>query len=281
MERDHVHVQHHARPWAQQTASPTRTMALQPCRSTLARGGRHAARAFTPCLRAYTTESTTTTTPESFKMPEARDAAPRWSQTPPAMKAPLQMDFAKSPRNKIWAVNNSPERLDDMYNRLLGPGGSKMLPEELKWLAVTHKSFDQGRRGFNDRLALMGRLSLVMEATKDIVSKRPQEGSRMADEFGRAPFEHEQLASVDNLAVQGPRDVVGKEKLYALATNVGMLDVVRWKPRLPQRLEASGVEVVLNGAILAIIGAVTLQHGSVVAAKIVKERILARLPNDE
>lgn len=72
------------------------------------------------------------------------------------MKAPLQMDFAKSPRNKIWNVNNNPERLDEMYNALLGPGGSKMLPEELKWLAVTHKSFDQGRRGFNDRLALLG-----------------------------------------------------------------------------------------------------------------------------
>jgi large subunit ribosomal protein L15 len=72
------------------------------------------------------------------------------------MKAPLQLDFAKSPRNKVWAVNNDPARLDDVYNRLLGPGGSKMLPEELKWLAVTHKSFDQGRRGFNDRLALLG-----------------------------------------------------------------------------------------------------------------------------
>lgn len=66
------------------------------------------------------------------------------------------MDFARSARNKAWTVNSSPERLDEMYERLLGPGGSKMLPEELKWLAVTHKSFDQGRRGFNDRLALMG-----------------------------------------------------------------------------------------------------------------------------
>lgn len=74
------------------------------------------------------------------------------------MKAPLQLDFAKSPRNKVWAVNNDPARLDEVYNRLLGPGGSKMLPEELKWLAVTHKSFDQGRRGFNDRLALLGML---------------------------------------------------------------------------------------------------------------------------
>ena len=31
-----------------------------------------------------------------------------------------------------------------------------MLTEETKWLAVTHKSFDHGRRGFNDRLAYLG-----------------------------------------------------------------------------------------------------------------------------
>ena len=66
------------------------------------------------------------------------------------------MDFAKNPVNKLWVVNNDPKPLDDMYNRLLGPGGADMLPDEVKWLAVTHKSFDQGRRGFNDRLALMG-----------------------------------------------------------------------------------------------------------------------------
>lgn len=49
----------------------------------------------------------------------------------------------------------------------------------------------------------------------------------------------------------------------------------------PQNLESSGVEVVLNGAILAIVGAITLQHGSVVASKVVRERILARLPKNE
>lgn len=74
------------------------------------------------------------------------------------MKAPIQMDRAKFPQNKVWSVNSNPKVLDDMYERLLGQGGSKMLPEELKWLAVTHKSFDNGRRGFNDRLALMGML---------------------------------------------------------------------------------------------------------------------------
>ena len=70
------------------------------------------------------------------------------------------MDFAKNPANKIWKVNNDPEQLDAMYDRLLGQGGREMLPEEVKWLAVTHKSFDQGRRGFNDKLALLGRRNL-------------------------------------------------------------------------------------------------------------------------
>lgn len=48
----------------------------------------------------------------------------------------------------------------------------------------------------------------------------------------------------------------------------------------PRRLEASGVEVVLNSALMAIIGAVTLQHGSAVAAQVVRERILAQVPKD-
>lgn len=210
-------------------AITTTTMALTPCRARLMRP--NPTQIISSLTRTYATD---TTTPESFQAkPSSSDkTVPRWSQTPPAMKAGLQMNFAIDPRNKVWTVNNNPARLDEMYDRLLGPGGSKMLPEELKWLAVTHKSFDQGRRGFNDRLALMGKLALVMEATKDIVSKQPLAGAKVEDEFGREAFEHEQLLAVDNLNVESPKDVVGKEQLYDLAQQVGMLDVVRWKPRL-------------------------------------------------
>ncbi|KAK1253317.1 hypothetical protein MKX07_001394 [Trichoderma sp. CBMAI-0711] len=283
-------------------------MSLQSCRPSVARC-RHASRILTSCARAFATESSpSSSTPESFKVPagtttttaaaaaaaaaatepttNSSSAAittkpkPRWSHTPEGMKAPLQLDFAKSPRNKVWAVNNDPARLDDVYNRLLGPGGSKMLPEELKWLAVTHKSFDQGRRGFNDRLALLGRLTMVMEATKEIVSKEPLAGSILPDQFDRQPLNDAQLLAVDNLNVMGPRDVMGKDKLYQLANKVGLLEVVRWKPRLPKRLESSGVEVVLSSAIMAIVGAITLQHGAAVAAQVVRERILAQVPKD-
>lgn len=58
--------------------------------------------------------------------------------------------------NNDFEVNTDPERLDKVYNRVLGRGGDTMLTEEVKWLAVTHKSFDHGRRGYNDRLAYLG-----------------------------------------------------------------------------------------------------------------------------
>jgi large subunit ribosomal protein L15 len=60
------------------------------------------------------------------------------------------------PKNNEWTCNSDPRKLDAMYVRLLGEGGDKLLSEEVKWLAVTHKSFDQGRRGFNDRLSYLG-----------------------------------------------------------------------------------------------------------------------------
>lgn len=142
-------------------------MALQPCRSGLARGRQLLLRS-TPSLRAYysseaSAPSSSHATPPSQSHDDSNEHVPRWRETPAGMRAPVPMDFAKKAKNKIWVSNDSPHVLDTMYNRLLGPGGSKMLPEELKWLAVTHKSFDQGRRGFNDRLALLGMSGLTYE----------------------------------------------------------------------------------------------------------------------
>jgi large subunit ribosomal protein L15 len=75
-------------------------------------------------------------------------------------------------------------------------------------------------------------MAINMEAAKDIVSRPMNPGAKQVDEYDRQPFEHEQLASVDNLSVHDTKDVAGKEKLYNLAQNVGLLSVMRWKPRL-------------------------------------------------
>jgi large subunit ribosomal protein L15 len=77
------------------------------------------------------------------------------------MKAPFSPRI-KDP-NKAWESNNDPQKLDAMYSKMLGRGGENFLTEEVKWLAVTHKSFDQGRRGFNDRLAFFGKLAAVSQ----------------------------------------------------------------------------------------------------------------------
>jgi large subunit ribosomal protein L15 len=62
-----------------------------------------------------------------------------------------------------------------------------------------------------------------------------------------------------------------------LAGTYGLDRVVRWKPRKTDRLESSGVDVVLAQTIYAIVGAVALQKGGDVATKLAKERILAPL----
>jgi large subunit ribosomal protein L15 len=85
-----------------------------------------------------------------------RGSRPRWSYTPQRMTAPYPIHL-KDPE-KAWECNSDPAKLDRFYIKFLGRGGDSVLTEEAKWLAITHKSFDQGRRGFNDRLAFMGRL---------------------------------------------------------------------------------------------------------------------------
>ena len=82
------------------------------------------------------------------------ETPPRWSQTPPALKAPVRVRPPRIPQP--LKINKDQRKLDEFYNKFLGRDGEKMLSEETKWLAITNKSFDAGRRGFNDRLAFFG-----------------------------------------------------------------------------------------------------------------------------
>ena len=63
-----------------------------------------------------------------------------------------------------FTVNSDTRRLTEALRRFYGAqewdavaeGEGGFLPEEVRWLCVTHKSFDHGRRGFNDRLGFFG-----------------------------------------------------------------------------------------------------------------------------
>jgi large subunit ribosomal protein L15 len=96
-----------------------------------------------------------------------RDSPPRWSQTPPALKAPVRV---RPPRiSQPLKINKDQRKLDEFYIKFLGRDGDKMLSEETKWLAVTNKSFDAGRRGFNDRLAFFGQPNLYLQGGRVLI----------------------------------------------------------------------------------------------------------------
>ncbi|KAK4096708.1 hypothetical protein N658DRAFT_501276 [Parathielavia hyrcaniae] len=231
-----------------------------------------------PVRQLSTSPSRSSEAAEAVESVTEQQIRPRWSYTPERMKGPgFSINVVKVPSRTVWHNNEDPARLDAMYNRLLGSKGDKMLPDEIKWLAVTHKSFDQGRRGFNTRLAYFGRLIVSLETTRHIIVAPTPARDPPRDPFGREPFQHSALANIDKLNAKQPVNVVSKEKLAKLAVDVGMPEVIRWKPRMPENLEASGMTVVLNTTLFAIVGAISLQHGAEVAQQVVREKILRRL----
>ncbi|KAJ0299553.1 mitochondrial 54S ribosomal protein mL57 [Colletotrichum fioriniae] len=220
---------------------------------------------------------------EEAERPDEIRQRPRWSYTPEGMKAPFSPHITKNPARSVWKVNEDPKKLDQMYVKLLGRDGDKMLPDETKWLAVTHKSFDQGRRGFNDKLAYLGRQAVILETTNRIVTGTDPLKKAIVPEklYQRTHFEHPALTRVDNLNAQQPQKLVTKEKVEALALAAGLDKVLRWKPAKcrfqPENLSGSGQQIVLNSAVFAIVGAITLQHGAEVAGRVIRDRILRPL----
>lgn len=102
---------------------------------------------------------------EDTSINESTSQSPRWSRTPPGMAAPFRAKpYPPNYHNRPFPANKDPAKLDVMYTNFLGKNGPNMLSDETKWQAVTHKSFDHGRRGFNDRLAFLGMSGRKLEA---------------------------------------------------------------------------------------------------------------------
>ncbi|KAI3321830.1 RNase III domain-containing protein [Xylariaceae sp. AK1471] len=223
------------------------------------------------CSRSFATSASRSSEPAT--------ELPRWSHTPERMKAPFSPHITRNPARSRFKVNNDPNKLDDALNSFLGRDGERLLPEELKWLAVTHKSFDQGRRGFNDRLAFLGRQICTMQVMQSIITSPAKYDNMIADPYAdkRQPFEDPALRSLDNLSETQPNDILTMENMTKLAIDTGLSEVVRWKPRMPENPVGSGINTVMAGAVYALVGAIALQHGGKVANRIVHERIMKKL----
>jgi large subunit ribosomal protein L15 len=149
-------------------------------------------------------------------------------------------------------VNSDPALLDQFYIRMLGNGGDKVLSDELKWLVVTHKSFDQGRRGFNDRLAFIGmgrntfwavfgvllltgwtgkRIVQLQASLALVQNPEATNTSTPTDPHGRTPFSHPALDGLRNLSPETKSFLTDRSKLAELAQKYEMQKVLRWTPR--------------------------------------------------
>ncbi|KAL4895970.1 ribonuclease-III-like-domain-containing protein [Aspergillus ambiguus] len=219
--------------------------------------------------RALSTSTEQTQTPADYA------DKPRWSYTPPRAKAPFSLRF--NSKRREYPVNSDPKVLDQFFIRMLGNDGDKVLSDEIKWLAVTHKSFDQGRRGFNDRLALLGKRIVQLQASLALVQSPGGDAPRSSDAFGRQPFVHPALDGLPNLSANTKDLLTSKTKLAELAQKYELQKVLRWSPRKPQNLASSGFELVLAHTMYAVIGAVSLEKGGLVANQVARERILAPL----
>ncbi|KAI9740582.1 MAG: hypothetical protein M1834_005163 [Cirrosporium novae-zelandiae] len=223
----------------------------------------------TPCFSTSTRRKQESDANSSINAPPQ----PRWKSTPRAMVAPIPLRDRQP-----FPVNNNPAALDEVYNRLLGPGGDKMLSEEVKWLAVTHKSFDHGRRGFNDRLAFFGRRIVELQVSLAIIqSANKTAPTTFQDPHHRKSFEHPALAGLTNLTEEARDMATSKDRLARLADQHGLGSVIRWKPKHNRSLARSGIDVVMAQSLYAIVGAIALERGGEVAIRTVQERILKPL----
>lgn len=191
------------------------------------------------------------------------------------MKAPLRAHPEPASYQDL-KINDDPKKLDAMYIRFLGRDGHRLLSEETKWLAVTHKSFDHGRRGFNDRLAFLGKRILELQTSLALLStgKGSKDLPGYKDPLGRAPFQHPALDGAEALLGTATGFFLHHKQLSALSATYGIPEMVRWWPKRPDKLTASGCDMVYTQAVLAILGGIALEQGGAMANRIAKERVL-------
>ncbi|KAF2467881.1 uncharacterized protein BDR25DRAFT_344633 [Lindgomyces ingoldianus] len=228
------------------------------------------------CLLQTSTSAFSTSTPSCGPEYETEAAErPRWQQTPARMVAPFRV--RPMPQGPVFKVNDDPRRLDEMYIRMLGANGNKVLTDEVKWLAVTHKSFDHGRRGFNDRLAFLGRRIVSLQTSLALLNSPQASSPPGKDEFGRIPFHHPALRGLPGLSQEAKDSVLDKSRLGPIAERYGLDKVTRWKPKRADNLQGSGIDAVLSTSLYAIVGAVALERGGDLANKIAQDKILSPL----
>jgi large subunit ribosomal protein L15 len=154
---------------------------------------------------------------------------------------------------------------------------TKLTPTFLhsQWIALTHKSFEHGAQGFNDRLAFLGKRLVDMQVSLALLSRPdPQHSSSLPLED---VYSHPALRGLENVSESSKQGVLQKSRLARLAATYKIPAAVRWKPRKSDNLAASGQDVIMAHTMYSMVGALALRQGGEIATRVVRERIIRPL----
>nr|POE87326.1 hypothetical protein CFP56_29915 [Quercus suber] len=260
------------------------------------------------CCKSLTRSSILTRThafsTSSTQHQRSRDAlpsedSPRWMKVPHRMRMPLRL--RPEPKGPVWKVNTEQAPVDDMYDKFFAKAGGRthgraVLPDEIKvrlfptktlsavafqltahifrapqWLAITHKSFEHGAMGNSDRLAFLGKR--IVDLQTSLALLRSPAAPRPTPPASQV-YQHAALENIENMSPAARSSALDKARLAGLAMQYGIGKVMRWKPRKTDDLRGSGEDTVLIHTMYSIIGAVALQSGGAIAARLARERIL-------
>jgi large subunit ribosomal protein L15 len=117
-----------------------------------------------------------------------------------------------------------------MYDGLIG--NHTMLTPETRWLAVTHKTFDQGKRGYNDRLSYLGRRIVEAQTSIALANMKPANLEGMTrDKFGRLPAVFPELRGLQNITENVKETVLNRGAIARIGEKYGLDRCLRWSPQ--------------------------------------------------
>ncbi|KAK6463965.1 ribonuclease-III-like-domain-containing protein [Scheffersomyces coipomensis] len=137
------------------------------------------------------------------------------------------------------------------------------ISDELILQVLTHKSFGNGIKPYNEKLSAMGSKILSLFFTKFVVNK---------------PSNNELAINGKNLDVLGSpmaKELGGRYALGVFAKNHNLNSIMFWKSSSHTVGFLNSGELKVSAQMMyALIGAVTLSHGKLVAEEFIQEKIL-------
>jgi large subunit ribosomal protein L15 len=97
---------------------------------------------------------------------------------------------------------------------------------------VTHKTFDQGKRGYNDRLSYLGRRIVEAQTSIALATMKPANLDPLTkDEYRRLPVVFPELRGLQNLTENVKDTILNAFALYTISERAGLHKCLRWSPQ--------------------------------------------------